>query len=398
MLGELGLSEAFETLLVSKLWRGLCGRCGAFGDHFPRACPLLQKNSRNGGVERSGRESFKKSVKVSDYDPELEAYLKEHRCLHLLEPMRQYGIIAIDDINENAVNRMLANSDMHLSEQELDVLSDRQVQAFKELVKSNLQQLLEHHTPSPSKGHSEHLCFISHYKLEAGTEASLMQDGLHNFIKEDERSSGHTFERPVFIDTEDLRDLNDLETFVQRSHNLILLLTKNVLTRPWCLLEILFARKHSTTVVPVEIQRRDASFDYPDEAFFASLKDGTLLDFEAEAMLRKEGFSLEDVEKSLRQVFKKIALPFSPHKSTNVREAELRDILKVCHLREGGSPSGDSPRCKRSRSESLCKIISKDTSFQEGAVNTSPYTSFTPSALTPWRPAATSCDIGTLAH
>ncbi|CAK0893777.1 unnamed protein product [Prorocentrum cordatum] len=39
---------------------------------------------------------------------------------------------------------------------------------------------------------------------------------------------------------------------------------------------------------------------------------------------------MDDLEKALRHVFRKIAVPFSPHKSQNVREAELTDILNRC--------------------------------------------------------------------
>jgi len=47
-------------------------------------------------------------------------------------------------------------------------------------------------------------------------------------------------------------------------------------------------------------------------------------------LLEREGVSLEDLEQALRHVFLKIAQPFSPHKSKNIRQAELQDILKRC--------------------------------------------------------------------
>merc|ERR1712032_1093966 len=139
---------------------------------------------------------------------------------------------------------------------------------------------------------------------------------------------------PVFIDTENLRDLTELGEHVQRSHNLVLLLTKGVLKRPWCLLEILTAVNSGVRIVPVEIQRKDMQFEYPDDAFFQRLLDGRELDPDATNPIGSEGFNLASLEQALRHVFKRIALPFSPHKTTNVREAELQDILKQCSLRD----------------------------------------------------------------
>lgn len=40
-------------------------------------------------------------------------------------------------------------------------------------------------------------------------------------------------------------------------------------------------------------------------------------------------------EKALRQVFQRIAMPFSPQKTQNIRTAELSDLLKECRLRQG---------------------------------------------------------------
>ena len=48
----------------------------------------------------------------------------------------------------------------------------------------------------------------------------------------------------VFIDSNDLTDLNEIfDKGVHQSEMIILLGTKGVLTRPWCLLELYYARK-----------------------------------------------------------------------------------------------------------------------------------------------------------
>ena len=59
---------------------------------------------------------------------------------------------------------------------------------------------------------------------------------------------------PVFYDSSSLSDLRTIFTAgVYQSDTLLLLLTKDVLTRPWCQLEILEAKRHSVPIVTVKI-------------------------------------------------------------------------------------------------------------------------------------------------
>jgi len=175
-----------------------------------------------------------------------------------------------------------------------------------------------------------HFVFISHHKADAGTEAALMQAALERMILEEPDHPGGSLKAPVFLDSEDLTDLRDLKEHVRNSRNLVLLLTSAVFTRPWVLVEIVTAQNAGLHIVPVEVQKKDVSFDYPDEAYFERLRTGRTLDSQAMKLLRDEGIELEHLEKALRMVFSKIAVPFSPHKSSNVRDAELADILKRC--------------------------------------------------------------------
>ncbi|CAK0862463.1 unnamed protein product [Prorocentrum cordatum] len=178
----------------------------------------------------------------------------------------------------------------------------------------------------------QHYIFISHHKAGGGTEATLMQEALERIIDSDLDNPGHHMIAPVFLDSEDLSDLSDLKGHVRNTMNLVLLLTEEVLKRPWVLVEIVTAYQKGVHIVPVEIYKRDdkTPFKYPDDAFYKKLSNGELLTESENDLLRDESISVDDLEKALRHVFKKIALPFSPHKSGNVREAELTDILRRC--------------------------------------------------------------------
>jgi len=176
---------------------------------------------------------------------------------------------------------------------------------------------------------TDHFVFISHYKVEAGTEATLLRDLMEKTMR-DESHPATNLRSPIFIDSEDLADLARLVEHVQKTEVLMVVLTPGIFSRPWCLLEIVTAVKHNALFVPVEIQRPGSQYKYPDEEFYKTLVDGNYLPQASVDLLASEGVSLKEVESSIRQVFRKIALPFSPHKTKAIREAEVSNILKRC--------------------------------------------------------------------
>jgi hypothetical protein len=181
-------------------------------------------------------------------------------------------------------------------------------------------------------GLEDHLVFISHYKLEAGTEATLLMDEMQNLIAMDRSNRAGDFISPIFVDSEDLVDLRKLMNHVRGSHCLILLLTPGFLTRPWCLVEIVTATRNNRPFVPVQLVVPGKDFMYPDEEFYVKLHRDEIVagGTQGRKMLMENGISLQDVDEAVRAVFQMIALPFSPHKSQRVRTAEMSDILKRC--------------------------------------------------------------------
>ena len=114
---------------------------------------------------------------------------------------------------------------------------------------------------------------------------------------------------------------------VKRSHYLVLLLTPGILSRPWCLVEIATAQRNKVHILPVEVQRPGMKFQYPDDAFYENFRTGGNLTNADQDLLLKHAITISELEASIRQVFKKIAQPFSPHKSRQIRKAELVDTL-----------------------------------------------------------------------
>ena len=95
-------------------------------------------------------------------------------------------------------------------------------------------------------------CFLSHYKDEAGSDARYLHDVL-----------GRIIGAPVFLDSNNLSDLRGLfRDGVHQSDVLVLLATKNVLTRPWCLLEVHEAVKAGVPVVVLPVASGSIMFEF----------------------------------------------------------------------------------------------------------------------------------------
>jgi hypothetical protein len=90
--------------------------------------------------------------------------------------------------------------------------------------------------------------FLSHYKAETASLARYLHDLLRKMLRE-----------PIYLDSSTLTDLRSLfEDGVDRSEVLVLICSAGVLTRPWCLLELLEASRRRVPVVPLLIEAPEA--------------------------------------------------------------------------------------------------------------------------------------------
>merc|ERR1711957_1132186 len=116
----------------------------------------------------------------------------------------------------------------------------------------------------------KHFIFISHSKLDAGTEASLMRGEIETLLRADETLPGAEYEVPCFLDAENLQNLEQLTNQVRQCANLTVLCTENILSRPWCLVEIHAAVEAGIPILPVTIEKPGNSFNFPTESFYES--------------------------------------------------------------------------------------------------------------------------------
>ena len=97
------------------------------------------------------------------------------------------------------------------------------------------------------------MCFVSHYKCEAGSDARYLKDLLERM--------GNA---PVYLDSNNLVNLTTLfDQGIDASDVVLLLCTKSVLMRPWCLLEVYEAHVRGIAVVLAVVER--AGFPSRDE-------------------------------------------------------------------------------------------------------------------------------------
>jgi len=343
LVERLGLQPRFEHFRKAQLAQGLCGRCGILGDHFTHACPLAadvdvgvfrplsrrltRKNtSAWGAVARQLTECNKVDSRQSASPASLEEFLHAHRISRLAPFLRAEGIEAMEDIGHHNLHdfmdRVRDQGDSILLK-EADLLRALQLELQGKL-DANMRP-------------DQHLVFLSHFKMEAGTEAALIHSELDKALCEELDMQTDCLQRTrIFLDSEDLYDLEDLQQHVRGSNNLVVMLTKNVLTRPWVLVEIVTAVQAGVRLVPVQLVKPGESFVFPQDTFYTDLLQGRFLDESGHELLKQHSIKLQDVESALRELFKKIAVPYSPHRPESIRKAEVKALLKLCNLSDWG--------------------------------------------------------------
>jgi len=157
---------------------------------------------------------------------------------------------------------------------------------------------------------------------------------LHIMHESDTLRLARLFEVPVFLDSEDLTDLPSLKRQVLHSHNLALLLTEGVLTRPWCLIEVVMANQFDVPVIPIEVKKPGVNFQFPDAKWYERLLAGKILTRQDMEILTSYRVNLHDVSVALKAVFQNIVLEYSPHRAADIRHVELGHILSRCIMHD----------------------------------------------------------------
>ena len=95
------------------------------------------------------------------------------------------------------------------------------------------------------------LLFLSHHKGGAGTKARLMK-----MLMEEQLGKSS-----VFLDVDNMSNLNELKNHVKKSKAILLLLSKDYLTRPWVLCELVEAVLNKIPMIAIDLKK---DYNYED--------------------------------------------------------------------------------------------------------------------------------------
>lgn len=371
LISRCGLLAEYQAFCSQHLWKGLCGRCGALGDHFSDTCHHGRKRSsiqsscqppsvrRFSGVAKSSEHTgqsmmtfgsegsedpFQFQDELPDMNMEMKRYITQHSLEFLVPILRELPEVVVNLDALSALDMLMLKSKVKqagydLTDDQENALSEASITQFRNASTTEVAQML--YRPV---SRLQHLIFLSHYKFEAGTEAALMRTELERAIEQDPGNPGHCFDEPVFLDSDNLNNLEDLQKHVKAAHNLVVLLTKGVLSRPWVLVEIVTAMREGVRVLLVKVTKAGCEFEFPDDNFYTGLQNGTFLNEEDQDVIRRCEITLTEIIRALKDMFQKIAVPYSPHKATSIRQAEVVVLLKQCRLKElsrQGSPKNE---------------------------------------------------------
>ena len=186
-----------------------------------------------------------------------------------------------------------------------------------------LRQLLKPRIASHVSSHQKptkrrFAAFLSHCKADAAMEARYLQGELERGLPG----------RSVFLDSDNLRDLTQLQQHVRDSDCLLLLQSSNVLTRPYCILELVTAIDAGVPVLGVTLTSR--GYDFAEASRLLTHLD-TALDAAnpgAGDLLRGHGVSLEDAAFKLANTLPNIiSLKLDTCASKAVLSATISDLI-----------------------------------------------------------------------
>jgi hypothetical protein len=161
---------------------------------------------------------------------------------------------------------------------------------------------------------------MSHYKNEAAADARQVKDKLVEKLG-----------APVFLDSDDLMDLRNLCHQVAMSDVLVLFQTRNLLTRPWCLVEIYTALTEGVPVVAVCVAGA-FPYNFADADHFL---DNLETELEARNpgasdVVRQAGIHVPAMAELLRESLPNIiSKRWEPSGSEAVLAAQLEDIIQA---------------------------------------------------------------------
>ncbi|KAL3919824.1 MAG: hypothetical protein SGPRY_005490, partial [Prymnesium sp.] len=187
---------------------------------------------------------------------------------------------------------------------------------------------------------------------EAAAEARYMHDILRKMLK-----------APVFLDSSVLRDLRNLITEgVHKSDSLVLLVTRGVFSRPWCLLELLEVARKGIPVVMVQMVNCSLDLDEARglvdnlEAYLHKINPAGL-----QFLQHKLGPDLTELKEAVHHALdanRGHPIVFSNHAGDEHVLATMKDVVERMASTTGRPIKWEGnhfPRMNRTRASGVCR-------------------------------------------
>ena len=172
----------------------------------------------------------------------------------------------------------------------------------------------------------KYAAFLTHHKRDAAAIAGALRNDVCAKLDLDPSY--------IFLDSENLRDLRGLRDAVRSTLVLVVLLTKDVFTRPWCLVEIYTAIETQIPIISVNIEGQGNAFNFQETQAYLQSQDFTTQLEHANPGASNELLAQEIDPKSLGQkvggfIPYIIAKTYNVSASERVRDAQLGDIVDI---------------------------------------------------------------------
>merc|ERR1719161_406826 len=171
------------------------------------------------------------------------------------------------------------------------------------------------------EGKKKYAAFLSHHQRDSAMESRYLKEQLEGML-------GNGVE--IFLDFDNLQDLHELLRHVRNSDVFVILLTSEVLLRPWCILEIHAAVSAGIPIVGVTL--RGKGYDHQ-----VAQRQLIFLDTELDrsnpgalAVLKENGLDPVDAAYLLSNVIPRLVpVEINPAASSGALQGGLLDLVET---------------------------------------------------------------------
>ena len=134
----------------------------------------------------------------------------------------------------------------------------------------------------------------------------------------------------VFLDSDDLPKISVLIRKVKSSKNVVFILTKGVLSRPWCLLELVTAIRDGKNIIPVRLMNQTRGFDFEQAGMWVSNLCYMLEEMNPGAIgvLKNVGVEIEEAQDAVKKLLDVVAVEVNTAFPERVLNAQFEMIVE----------------------------------------------------------------------